>query len=268
MSSILDALSKVEAAQRAGRGEVTPPVPPPRRRPPRWSLGVALALGVAVTAVLLKRREQAPAPTTVDAPIRDEGPSTTLPPPAPPTAVPTVPTAAPPPQAVPALPAPVLNERPQARVEVPTPPATVPPAAPQLAATPPPTYVEPTAVAPGPPQTVVAARPPAVPAPPAEAEPAPTPPPLEASPPSPEPAPEAPRAANPARPGPLPRVRVSLLAYSHAAERRSVSLSIEGGPLVSLKEGEEANDIAVVRILPDRVDLRRGGITFTVQPRD
>jgi hypothetical protein len=63
-------------------------------------------------------------------------------------------------------------------------------------------------------------------------------------------------------------VRVSLLAYSRAPERRSVSLTIDGGALVMMHEGEQSDGIEVVRILPDRVDLRRGGIMFTVQPRD
>jgi hypothetical protein len=64
-----------------------------------------------------------------------------------------------------------------------------------------------------------------------------------------------------------PRLRVSFLVYSSVAERRSVALTIDGGGLTTMREGEEAQGIAVVRIRPDRVDLRWNGETFTLEVR-
>jgi hypothetical protein len=68
-------------------------------------------------------------------------------------------------------------------------------------------------------------------------------------------------------PAGAPRLRVSFLVYSSAAERRSVVLTIDGGSLTTLREGDESNGVAVVRIHPDRVDLRWQGETFTLEVR-
>jgi len=64
-----------------------------------------------------------------------------------------------------------------------------------------------------------------------------------------------------------PKVHLSFLAYSPRAERRSVSLTVEGGSLVVLHEGESADGVEVARILPDHVELRSGGRTFAVGTR-
>jgi hypothetical protein len=64
-----------------------------------------------------------------------------------------------------------------------------------------------------------------------------------------------------------PRLRVSFLVYSSAADRRSVVLTIDGGGLTTLREGDESNGISVVQIHPDRVDLRWQGETFTLDVR-
>jgi hypothetical protein len=61
---------------------------------------------------------------------------------------------------------------------------------------------------------------------------------------------------------------VSFLAYSRAPERRSVSLSIDDGTMVTLREGESAGGIQVTGILADRVELRHDGRPFTVRARD
>ena len=61
---------------------------------------------------------------------------------------------------------------------------------------------------------------------------------------------------------------LSFLLFSGSAERRSVALSIDGGGLETLHEGEESGGLEVVRILPDRVDLRWQGEPFTVRARD
>ena len=61
---------------------------------------------------------------------------------------------------------------------------------------------------------------------------------------------------------------MSFLLYSAARARRSVALAIAGGSLYALHEGETAEGIEVVRILPDRVELTWHGELFTVRARD
>ena len=68
-------------------------------------------------------------------------------------------------------------------------------------------------------------------------------------------------------PAGAPRLRISFLVYSKVAERRSVALTIDGGGLTTLREGEESNGIGVVRIDPDRVELRWAGESFTLEVR-
>jgi hypothetical protein len=63
-------------------------------------------------------------------------------------------------------------------------------------------------------------------------------------------------------------VRVNLLVYSSAPERRSVALTFDGWRLVTLHEGESANDVEVERILADRVVLRHAGRVFSVLARN
>jgi type II secretory pathway component PulC len=60
---------------------------------------------------------------------------------------------------------------------------------------------------------------------------------------------------------------VSFLVYSSVPERRSVALTFDGGTLTTLREGDEANGVAVVHINPDRVDLRYEGVVFTLEVR-
>jgi type II secretory pathway component PulC len=69
-------------------------------------------------------------------------------------------------------------------------------------------------------------------------------------------------------PAGAPDVRLSFLLFSASADRRSVALSIDGGSLQTLHEGESTAGLDVVRILPDRVDLRWEGEAFTVRARD
>ena len=68
-------------------------------------------------------------------------------------------------------------------------------------------------------------------------------------------------------PAGAPRLRISFLVYSGAADRRSVVLTIDGGGLTTLREGDESNGISVVEIHPDRVDLRWQGESFTLDVR-
>src|SRR5262249_21296327 len=69
-------------------------------------------------------------------------------------------------------------------------------------------------------------------------------------------------------PAGAPRVQLSSLLFSPSAERRSVALAIDGGGLQTLHEGESSGGLEVVRILPDRVDVRWEGEAFTVRARD
>jgi hypothetical protein len=124
-------------------------------------------------------------------------------------------------------------------------------------------------------ETPPAAAPP-ITAPPVAA-PAPTPPPPPAiAAPAPAPAPATPPAAKPRErtvqpvfgpPAGAPRMRISVLVYSSLADRRSVVLTIDGGSLTTLREGDESNGISVVQIHPDRVDLRWNGEAFTLDVR-
>jgi hypothetical protein len=68
-------------------------------------------------------------------------------------------------------------------------------------------------------------------------------------------------------PAGAPRLRISFLVYSSLADRRTVVLTIDGGSLTTLREGDEAEGISVVQIHPDRVDLRWQGETFTLDVR-
>jgi hypothetical protein len=89
----------------------------------------------------------------------------------------------------------------------------------------------------------------------------------------PAPVPEPP-AAEPAeyllpRPPPgAPRIVVSFLVYSRSAERRTVALTVSGGSMVTLHEGEKESGIEIARILPDRIHVRYDGRMFSVMARD
>jgi hypothetical protein len=70
-------------------------------------------------------------------------------------------------------------------------------------------------------------------------------------------------------PAGAPGVRLSFLLFSPSPQRRSVALAIDGGSLETLHEGESTTGgLEVVRILPDRVDLKWQGEGFTVRARD
>jgi type II secretory pathway component PulC len=64
-----------------------------------------------------------------------------------------------------------------------------------------------------------------------------------------------------------PRLRVSMVLYSAIPARRRVALTIDGGSLTTLHEGEEASGIEVLQIQPDRVELRWQGQAFTLEVR-
>ena len=68
-------------------------------------------------------------------------------------------------------------------------------------------------------------------------------------------------------PAGAPSMRISFLVYSSVAERRSVALTIGGVGLTTLHEGDQSNGVEVVRIHPDRVELRWQGEPFTLEVR-
>jgi len=78
--------------------------------------------------------------------------------------------------------------------------------------------------------------------------------------------PAAPKAST-SLPVGAPRLRISFLVYSSVAERRSVVLTIADQGLVTLREGGESNGVTVVRIHPDRVELRWQDQPFTLEVR-
>ena len=244
MSSILEALRKVEA--REERRPIRLPPPPPRSRARLAALVAAAAFvaGAAAVALVIAFRPSAP-PEPV-APAETKVASVTPPaepaaetPPAPPAAA-AVP---PPPAATAAAP---QTARPHA-------PATVPPdEAVQAAGDEADSDV---------PEQITILRP--TPAAPPEAE-------------VPEaevqveallaPAPAAP--AVEVLPGPpqgAPDIHVSFLIYSPVPERRVVSMTINNGPLVTLHEGQRSGDISLVRILRDRIHVDHNGRIYSVR---
>jgi len=241
MSSILDALEKVEATERW-----TPPAVPARPegrsklRLAAIAAGAAFAAGAGVAALVL-RHAAAPEPARVSSAAPAVEPARVAPLPAAPVPPAPAPANAPPTAVAAEPPAPALA-------------AAIPPkpdaAAPADVALPPPPPV--TAAAPSP--APAAARP-------RVDEPASRQAAVAAVEPRREPSDES-------RPAPHPTVRLSFLVYSPSTERRSVVLATEGGSLTTLREGERVGDIEVERILPDRVELRYEGRVFTVRPRD
>jgi hypothetical protein len=237
VSSILDALAKLEASrQPTGLLEPGRPPAPPARRPLATMLVVgAFVAGAGVAAVVLWRRPvEAPAVMPAIMPA---------PPPPPPTVMAEAPVVAPvTPEPVVVARAPVDGLRTAPPVAAPAgqdlPWArTVTPPAPPPAEPAPSTGRLAVALAPR-------AEPPSLPAVPAE------PPPV----------------ARP--PEGAPNIRLSFLLYSAHPERRSVALTIDGGGLTTLHEGDDHEGVEVVRIRPDGAELRWQGEVFTVEARD
>jgi hypothetical protein len=269
VSSILDALEKLERSRPPTIEPVPVIVPPPRRTRAIVLAGSAFAAG-AVLALGLLRGRPAVAPQAV--PLPPEAPEAKREPVEP----------------VPTPPAPAAQEAiaPKPEPVRPPPPQAAPPPQPDAAAPPagtvaPAVATAPTADAPHPavPDVLAAARPvpppsPAEPRPWAQAAaaPPPPPPPEVAAAPRAAPVPtyahlEPPAVRRP--PAGAPAVRLSFLLYSPAPGRRTVALAIDNRGLETLHEGESSNDgVEVVRILPDRVELGWNGEHFTVRARD
>ena len=248
MSSILDALEKVEATERW-----TPPAVPARPegrsklRLAAIAAGAAFAAGAGVAALVL-RHAAAPEPARVSSAAPAVEPARVAPLPAAPVPPAPAPANAPPTAvaAEPPAPAPAAAIPPKPDAAALAAPAEAPAPMPAVAA---------------PPRPVAAAAPTsaATRAAPAEAS-------RQAAVAAVEPRREP---SDESRPAPrLPTVRLSFLVYSPSAERRSVVLATEGGNLTTLREGEQVGNIEVARILPDRVELRYEGRVFTVRPRD
>jgi len=230
MSSILDALEKVEAAERWAPPAVS--ARPEGRSKLRLAViaaGAAFAAGAGVAALVL-RHAAAPEPARVSSAAPAVEPARVAPLPAAP---------------VPPAPAPAAAIPPKPDAAALAAPAEAPAPMPAVAA---------------PPRPVAAAAPTsaATRAAPAEAS-------RQAAVAAVEPRREP---SDESRPAPHPTVRLSFLVYSPSAERRSVVLATEGGSLTTLREGERVGDIEVERTLPDRVELRYEGRVFTVRPRD
>ena len=274
MSSILDALEKLERTRPPTMEPVPVVVPPPRRTRVIVLIGSAFAAGAVLALGLLRSR---PAVTPEVVPPALGAPEAKQPA-VEPVATPPAP-AAPGQEAIPPKPEPVSAPPPPQPAAPPQPDAAAPPAATATPAV----ATAPAADAPHPPapEVLAAARP--VP-PPSPAEPRPWAQP--AAPPSPPP-PPPPEIAAPPRGAPVPTyahleppavrrppagapaVRLSFLLYSPAPGRRTVALAIENHGLETLHEGETSNDgVEVVRILPDRVELGWNGERFTVRARD
>jgi len=258
VSSILDALRKIEDAESraAARGAVPRP---PRRTVPLVIAGIAFAFAAGVGAALWVRSALTPKPVEVAAAVPVAQP-------APPAPNPTLPASPP----VPPEPA---------RVAAPAPtPATLPVEPPHVRAveappappSPPPTIAPDEKIPDEPPRARALPAGPIAVAPPAREVPtAPEPPPVLAR--GTEPV-EPPAARAPVEdvvptepPAGAPAVTVNFLAYSRVKDRRTVALTIGNAGMVTLREGETAGNVEVARILPDRVHLRYAGVLYAVK---
>jgi len=230
VSSILDALEKLEAAE----PKATRAPVAARTETRRWWIVVPVigaAFAAGIGLAMLLRPKAVPEPAPPPLPLARPVPA---------------------PPHVEAAAAPVESAPVPKPEEAPVAPAV--PAPQQAAApTPPPVHV----VAATPAQ-VMAIVPPSVAPPPAK------PAPIAAPPPAPE------RVAAPRPPAGSPAVRVSFLAWSRAPERRTVALSVGDGSMTTLHEGERADRIEVVEILPDGVRYRLddGERIFTARAHD
>jgi len=258
VSSILDALRKLEAAEApAARAPVAVTERPRARGLTAAGIALAFVAGAGLTLFLRGGGTTAPpAPVASAKPQPVTAPAPPAPPeptPAPPAIEPAPPPPSPPvaealPPAAPAPPLPqatVDAEPPRARVAAVAPPPAAP-SAPVERRTEPPAAMARDAEPPPPP---------------------PTPQPAEIAPPAADSAPP-PLEVLPRLPADAPHVQVSFLLYSRTPERRTVMLSIDGSGMATLHEGDRAGDIEVARILADGVHVRWGGRLFSVQARD
>lgn len=232
MSSILDALEKLERRQEVLREGSTPPDRPARYGMTLAAVLLAFVAGIGI-AFGLRPGTQSPARAPLAAPALPVAPA--------PSASPAVAAASGPPAAV-------AGER------------AAPAAAPAVPA------VEPLPVR----VATATASPPAAAATPAEVpRPVVTPPaPQAAARPARDAAPPAAAPVFARSPTGAPRLKLSFLVYSAVPERRRVALSIDDASMVTLHEGESAHDVEVERIFADHVELRHGGRTFTLRARD
>jgi hypothetical protein len=282
VSSILDALEKLERTRPPTIEPAPVVVPPPRRTRVIVLVGSAFAAGAVLALGLLRSRPTVTprvVPPPVEAPEAKQLPAEPVeqvaaqPAPAAPAqeAIPPKPepVSAPPPQAAPPPPEAAAPPAGTAATAAATAPAADAPHAPPAADAPHAPAPEVLATArPVPPPSPAGPRPWAQPA----APPAPPPPAEVTAPPRAAQAPtyahlEPPAVRKP--PAGAPAVRLSFLLYSPAPGRRTVALAIENRGLETLHEGETSNDgVEVVRILPDRVELGWNGEHFTVRARD
>jgi len=224
MSSILDALGRLEQAPPHGPplGPVRVPRPRPWRRLLAFAAAAVLAGGSALVVVLVARPPGAsvPAPTEIPQP-----PAAAVTPPADQAAAPATPDAGSALERAAPVAPPTPENRPLAvPIEAPSDPIPNPePPVPLERRLPPPT---------------IASRPL----------------PDDVLPP-------------PALPAGAPDVHLAFLLYSARPERRSVAVQIDGGPLTTLREGDETGGLTVLRIQPDHVELDWQGQRFVVATR-
>lgn len=304
MSSILDALRKLEEAETPSPGGGAP-FEERSRRLPLAIAAVVIAFVAGAGVAFWVRRERASAPAKPVEVATPRAPAAAPPPTPPPSVAPVKPVevaaapvaVAPAPAAAPAPPAPPAPPpvaatpeppAPVARDAAPAPPPAAPPAPEvEVALRPATPTAPPTDIAADPPRghvieppaarRVERAAPAAHAAAPEPVAPTPPPPAPEATAPAtpPEPAPVvAAREPEPAPPPPdvlpgppigAPAIGVNVLVYSRTPSRRTVALTIGDAGMVTLHEGESAADVEVVRILSDRVHVRYGGQTFSVR---
>jgi len=236
MSSILDALGKLESSSTGGPGS------PPPKRPRPWgpivaAVVVAFIAGGIATWLLGGRDESTDPEVVARSEAPSERPPVTQPAPKPmgrliDDTTTTTTTTTPPPTTTP----PTQPPPPVPATTHPTPSTTAPRRTTTTMTTVTTTLVSPTTT-----------RPP--------------------TPPTTRPTPERSRIRPKPAPPDAPDVRVSFLMYSRDPERRSVALGVAGAGITTVREGEYFQGVRVVEILPEAVDLEWGGVRYRVPAR-
>ncbi len=68
--------------------------------------------------------------------------------------------------------------------------------------------------------------------------------------------------------GEVPQIALNLLQWSPQRERRLAFVRVDGGPMLMVQEGDTVSGLTVEGILPDRVKLRSGPLSFEVKVQD
>lgn len=81
----------------------------------------------------------------------------------------------------------------------------------------------------------------------------------------PEPPPERRKLALRRPPSDTPKIAINVLVWSPADERRFAFVSVDGGSMTRVREGDEIAGLRVERIYRDMIEFAHGGSTFLLR---